>query len=532
MRLFYLKLLIVQLFLTLSSQAQPVLVSSNTTIGPTDTEIQGVPLVTADITVRGATLTLNGRHSINSLVIEQGGKLTHSAGFTYDYSNGNGTDIVQGFSLVSAGNVLVEQGCSIDTTNRGHTSSGPGGGSCATSCGMCAGGGYGGAGANSRTYCGGTGTGGSIYGSITEPKELGSGAGGGGGVRGGGSVQIEIGGSLLLNGNISSNGGGVFRSGGGSGGSVFITATSIDGIGNITANGGNGSTDMGGGGGGRICLRYDNYSLKGTVSAFGGAGYFNAAAGSVLMLDTSGVSFLIFDNGGRTVNKVTTLPDPLLQCDTLIVRGNAILSHIPGDTNGLRIVATNVIIEQDGLISANNAGYTTNGPGSGTCQTSCHMCGGGGYGGHGSDSRFYCGGMGQGGNAYGSAVFPRQLGSGGGNGTRGGGAIHINVWDDLVVEGSLTANGQFKGSAGGGSGGSILIHAKNIMGSGTISATGGNGSTDNGGGGGGRISLYADQLLMPVENILTHGGDGYNDGHSGSLLIRPLRRPIVAEKSP
>lgn len=107
---------------------------------------------------------------------------------------------------------------------------------------------------------------------------------------------------------------------------------------------------MGGGGGGRICLRYDNYSLKGTVSAFGGAGYFNAAAGSVLMLDTSGVSFLIFDNGGRTVNKVTTLPDPLLQCDTLIVRGNAILSHIPGDTNGLRIVATNVIIEQDGLI--------------------------------------------------------------------------------------------------------------------------------------------------------------------------------------
>ena len=57
--------------------AQPALVTVNTTLAPGATVIRDattntdIPLATADITVRGVTLTMNGEHAIRSLTLER-----------------------------------------------------------------------------------------------------------------------------------------------------------------------------------------------------------------------------------------------------------------------------------------------------------------------------------------------------------------------------------------------------------------------------------------------------------------------------
>ncbi len=85
--------------------AQPVLVTSPLTIGPSDTTILGVPLATAEITVRGTTLTMNGSHTIASLTLvrspgNQPGVLTHTANTV----NGG----VNGFALTVTGDVTIQ----------------------------------------------------------------------------------------------------------------------------------------------------------------------------------------------------------------------------------------------------------------------------------------------------------------------------------------------------------------------------------------------------------------------------------------
>jgi hypothetical protein len=97
---------------SLSAWAQPVLITAPQTVGPQQTEIiptaggDPVPLATAEITVRGTTLTINGRHQIASLVVEPNGAtdgvVTHSAAFSFDYSGGAGSDVVNGPSVIAA----------------------------------------------------------------------------------------------------------------------------------------------------------------------------------------------------------------------------------------------------------------------------------------------------------------------------------------------------------------------------------------------------------------------------------------------
>ena len=61
------------------------------------------------------------------------------------------------------------------------------------------------------------------------------------------------------------------------------------------------------------------------------------------------------------------------------------------------------------------------------------------------------------------------------------------------IDGSINADGvdASKSTAGGGSGGSVLIEAENVAGHGLITAKGGRGLGANGGGGsGGRIALH------------------------------------------
>ncbi|WVZ84168.1 LOW QUALITY PROTEIN: hypothetical protein U9M48_031225 [Paspalum notatum var. saurae] len=111
--------------------------------------------------------------------------------------------------------------------------------------------------------------------------------------------------------------------------------------------------------------------------------------------------------------------------------------------------------------------------------------------------------------AWSTLAWPWSYGSMGGSmsadhqyGGYGGGRIMLRANDSLSVDGQVLAEGgvgSLKG--GGGSGGSIIIHAFKLYGNGTISAAGGNGW---GGGGGGRISLDCYSIQQDLE-ITVHG---------------------------
>jgi hypothetical protein len=70
------------------------------------------------------------------------------------------------------------------------------------------------------------------------------------------------------------------NSGGGSGGSIWITAGAVSGTGNISVVGGNGSPfDGGGGGGGRLAIYSPNNNFTGTTNVNGGTGFTPASPG-------------------------------------------------------------------------------------------------------------------------------------------------------------------------------------------------------------------------------------------------------------
>ncbi|MBU4298909.1 hypothetical protein KJ636_02610, partial [Patescibacteria group bacterium] len=110
-------------------------------------------------------------------------------------------------------------------------------------------------------------------------------------------------------------------------------------------------------------------------------------------------------------------------------------------------------------------------------------------------------------------------------GGAGGGAIIIEVNGSSTIDGTISANGQngldrimyLASASGAGSGGSIYIQTNSLIGSGLITANGGN--TDSAGaGGGGRIAVYYQQKDFQGD-IQSQGGIGYQSGESGSLTI-------------
>jgi hypothetical protein len=98
-----------------------------------------------------------------------------------------------------------------------------------------------------------------------------------------------VGGQLTIDGAINANGGDGLQdnSGGGSGGSILITARSLTGNGTITANGGQGELfGGGGGGGGAIALYSPTDTFRGGFSTVGGMGAFDGANGTVFISGT------------------------------------------------------------------------------------------------------------------------------------------------------------------------------------------------------------------------------------------------------
>ncbi|HTK04217.1 MAG TPA: hypothetical protein VL500_01405, partial [Candidatus Eisenbacteria bacterium] len=108
---------------------------------------------------------------------------------------------------------------------------------------------------------------------------------------GGGIVRITVTGTFTHNGSISVDGEsglilGANAAGGGSGGSIYVTAGTLNGAGTFSARGGNGgdsTNDGGGGGGGRIAIYHGGGSYAfdaGDFSVAGGAASGTAQAGT------------------------------------------------------------------------------------------------------------------------------------------------------------------------------------------------------------------------------------------------------------
>ena len=218
---------------------------------------------TADLSIAlGETATLSGDARI---VADQ---LSLSGG---DWSLEDTASIAANLDADLA-SLTVCANCSITASGQGYpAAAGPGG---ATSMGLYrsgSGGGHGGAGGqgyNSTT------PGGDPYAEALAPDNLGSGGGSGcanmgAGGAGGGSLRIQVAGTLALAGSLQANGAngtncanqGQYGGGGGAGGSIWIDAGTLHApVGNrIEAQGGHaggssGSHKGGGGGGGRIMI--------------------------------------------------------------------------------------------------------------------------------------------------------------------------------------------------------------------------------------------------------------------------------------
>jgi hypothetical protein len=168
------------------------------------------------------------------------------------------------------GDAVVEGGGAMAAVGRGYpANTGPGHGNGGEGSSGAGHGGQGGAGYSA-------GAGGVTYDSETEPADFGS--GGGGGFRpnrGGGAIQLNVEGTLTIDGLVSVNADegncGNCWDGGGSGGSVWLTAGRLKGGGTITANGQLATYPLSGsGGGGRIAIYAGVNQFTGSAMAGGG----------------------------------------------------------------------------------------------------------------------------------------------------------------------------------------------------------------------------------------------------------------------
>ena len=190
------------------------------------------------------------------------------------------------------------------------------------------------------------------YGSIMQPTDLGSSAASGVGSSGAGGGQLKItitsGGALTNNGKITAAGGGsvlACNNASGSGGSVWITASTITGTGTIDANGGGTTGNCIGGGGGRVALYYTtlsgNFSYPtstvASVTASGGIGnaaYRGAAAGTVFLQSQSKTyGDLVINNNSNSNNTraATSIPtwvasNPINMTNTTIQMASALMA--------------------------------------------------------------------------------------------------------------------------------------------------------------------------------------------------------------
>lgn len=240
--------------------------------GPPLSSALGAPSQPFNLTIgSGAIVSSQGSFPLlSNLTVASGGLLTISSSLSnLDMLVFNNLD-------VATGGVIAVDGEGFSQGN------GPGAGLSLEEDGSGAG--YGGAGGASSTVAGGA-----SYGSSNQPVNFGSGGGFGygtliGGSAGGGALRLSVGGTLTVDGQISANGesGLQDNSGGGSGGSLWVTADTLAGSGIFAANGGAGVLyDGGGGAGGRIALYSHANSYLGLTTVTGASGDSSGANGTL-----------------------------------------------------------------------------------------------------------------------------------------------------------------------------------------------------------------------------------------------------------
>ena len=461
--------------------------------------------------------------------------------------------VTSGLNLAITGDAWVAEGGSINVDGVGYGGrEGPGTGAIGIEPGPSgSGGGHGGVGGiNSIAVQGGV-----ANDSITQPTDKGSGGGAGlgrPGAAGGGAIRLTVGGTLRVDGVVSADGavGDVIASGGGAGGSIWLTARTFEGSGRLSAEGGAGDPFYGGGGGGgRIALNYSLNTFSGAVFARGGTGYSLGGAGTTYTQgDPPSVGQVVVDNGGRagagTPIVATRAFDLTVQGAAAITLPNALeVRNLSLSSNSWLMVSNHELtvsgdatVAAGASITADSAGSPAEqGPGAGGTFSyyDVQVGGGGSFGGLGGfagTSQF------TGGGAYGSISAPANTGSGGGGseglGGAGGGTIRMQVAGTLVLNGRISANGGDGNGGGGGSGGSIWLTLGTLAGAGTISSDGGTsggfGPYAGGGGGGGRISIQ-NQLNLFSGLISAYGGGGTYAGGAGTVFIQAAQpsRPSV-----
>ncbi|MCA9505143.1 MAG: hypothetical protein KC616_18775 [Myxococcales bacterium] len=233
--------------------------------------------------------------------------------------------------------------------------------------------------------------------------------------------------------------------------------------------------------------------------------------------------------------------DPVTVAGAVTIGERSVLTHPPTTRTpsyepALDLAAGAVTIAADSRIDVSARGYLGGTAGVagdtiGNLPAAAGVRDGGSHGGRGGDDTSVAGSPAP---THGDARDPQDLGDGGSGpssgisrGGSGGGRVFL-VADDLVVEGSIRADGGLPtgtSQIGMGAGGTLNLVVGRLDGAGTIEADGG---TTNGGnhagGGGGRVAIrVAEAMTLPESNLSAHAGDGfYGDGGHGSIyLLRP-----------
>lgn len=368
-----------------------------------------------------------------------------------------------------------------------------------------------------------------VYGSIHDPSEMGSGASG----WGGGALRLTSQ-ALVVDGEILANGqarGAPLSTG--SGGSIRIDCQSFSGSGRVAASGGVIGTvtvQLGGAGaGGRIAIFSQISNFAGSLEAVSPSD--KAGAAGTIYLSEAGTDSLIIDNGGTPASQPTILPRLIQLGGDFRLRGAAMASRFTSIGDPVIEVAAAGDIEIGG---ASTLEYSRRALGiqvdlRAESFEDTQISSGFSHGGDGGKGRAPGEANNPGGYAYDSPFNPRMPGSGG----SAGGVIILMAGKMLTIDGTVAADAGLVPPSPiffAPSGGSILLAADTIAGEGTLSAIGGTGNTNDrdlivSGGGGGRIALYADAVSEHLAIALQGGlGDAVGDpsaaqpGYDGTLM--------------
>ena len=249
------------------------------------------------------------------------------------------------------------------------------------------------------------------------------------------------------------------------------------------------------------------------------------AAGAGLSLTADSV-----DLSGTVSGVGYLVPVSLSGLSTVYISGTLSGGRVSIHCLGAVTLVTGVV-NAVGRGSTGGTGAGGNAVANGNC-ADCACSGGGGGAGHagkgaGASEYASTGWSGAAGTTYGTASAPTTVGSAGGDstsptlgGTAGGGSVFIEALSlsldstsIVEVDGADSTAVQpspcnwVPVSAGAGSGGSILVQAQSVSGSGTFSATGGStkACSEGGPGGGGYITLQCPSLSTSIQKTVAAG---------------------------